>query len=262
MSAVKPIKRLGQNYLKDKNIIRKIVGVIDPCPDDIILEIGPGTGALTRELYGIPAKYFAVEIDKRVIEDLKFEFKDINLINKSFLDVDLNLITDAEALKVVGNIPYNITSPIIFKLIGARDFIASAVLMVQHEVAKRITAKRGSKDYGILSVILQFMADVQYCFKVSSNVFYPRPKVDSAVIIINFKKDTDTKVNTDLFAQVVKASFGNRRKTLKNSLSNSIFKDYNFNKINLDFNRRAEELSVDEYVFLTLALQKEFDERK
>src|SRR3989304_4355936 len=156
---------------------------------------------------------------------------------------------------MVGNTPYNITSPIIFKMIENREMIHDSVLMVQHEVAQRITAKSGGKEYGILSVITQNFADVKLCFKVSPNVFIPRPKVYSAVIHLFFKENLNDRKDDEVFIKIVKAAFGNRRKMLYNSLKNSIFGHLNFNDTGIDLSLRAEKLSIEDWqTFIILNL--------
>ena len=253
MQNIKPLKRFGQNYLHDKNIIKKIVSEINPQPDDTIAEIGPGRGALTELIYGKAKNFIAVEIDTRVIEDLQSKFPDLRLIQKDFLKVDISTINDSnkKKLRVIGNIPYNLTSSIIFKTIRNVELIEDAVLMVQNEVAKRMTAKKGSKDYGILTVLLNYFTDTQVCFKVSPNAFYPKPKVTSAIVHLRFKELTISKNKREMFISVVKACFGNRRKTLKNSLSNSIFKELNFSNSGIDLALRAEQLDVKDFLVLT-----------
>ena len=253
MQKVKPLKRFGQNYLHDKNIIKKIVGEINPQPDDTILEIGPGRGALTELIYGKTENFIAVEIDTRVIEDLQSKFPDLQLMQKDFLKVDLSTVIDSnkKKLRVIGNIPYNLTSSIVFKTIRNAELIEDAILMVQNEVAKRMTAKKGSKDYGILTVLLNYFTDTQTCFKVSPNAFYPKPKVTSALVHIRLKELSISKEIRQMFINVVKACFGNRRKTLKNSLSNSIFKELNFSNSGINLALRAEQLDVEDFLGLT-----------
>lgn len=258
MKKIRPIKKLGQNYLKDKNIINKIVLEINPEKDDQIIEIGPGLGALTEGLIENNKNLTLIEIDKRAIEQLKSKFESAYIIEDDFLKINLEHILDKNRIsKVVGNIPYNITSPILFKLLSVRDLVNESVFMVQDEVAKRITASYKTKEYGILSVILGYFAEVKYCFRISPNVFYPKPKVNSALIHIFFKQKTGNDFEDELFIKVVKAAFGHRRKTLKNSLSNSIFRDYDFSDKKIDFSKRAEELTVDDYVFLTKMIQSQ-----
>ncbi len=247
---IKPLKKFGQNYLVDRNIVRKIYDVINPQINDIIIEIGPGQGALTEYLSESEAKVYAIEIDKRVIESLKSRFGNIEFINQDFLEIDL-IKFNSKSLRLVGNIPYNITSPIIFKIFENNQLIKDSVLMVQYEVAKRMTAKVGSKDYGILSVLLQYFTETEICFKVSPNVFFPKPKVFSAIVKINLKRNREDFRFNKAFISVVKAAFGNRRKTLKNSLSNSIFAQLNIKNCKIDFSKRAEELYLEDFIYLT-----------
>jgi 16S rRNA (adenine1518-N6/adenine1519-N6)-dimethyltransferase len=253
MQKVKPLKRFGQNYLHDKNIIKKIINEIAPQPEDTVLEIGPGRGALTELIYGKVKNFIAVEIDTRVIDDLQSRYPDLQLIQKDFLKTDPNTLFDSnkKKLRIIGNIPYNLTSPIIFKTIRNSGFIEDAVLMVQHEVAKRMTASKGTKDYGILTVLLNYFTNTDLCFKVSPNAFYPKPKVTSAVVHLRLKDLNITQENREMFIRIVKACFGNRRKTLKNSLSNSIFKELNFSDSGIDLSLRAEQLDVKDFLVLT-----------
>ena len=252
MQRVKPLKRFGQNYLQDQNILNKIVREIDPKPEDEIVEIGPGQGALTAKLFEKITSLTAVEIDKRVADDLQLKFPGLKLVIDDFVNLNLNEFKKKKdkKLRIVGNIPYNLTSPILFHLIKYNDIVRDSVLMVQHEVAKRMSSSKGTKDYGILSVILKYFADVKYCFKVSPNVFYPKPKVDSAVVHVRFKDMKISKEEKQTFINIVKASFGNRRKTLKNSLSNSIFKELNFADSGIDLSLRAEQLGVNDFIRL------------
>lgn len=256
---VKPLKRLGQNFLKDKNILRKIYEFINPQEGERIIEIGPGEGALTEFLISSRAEVIAIEIDKRVIEHLQSSFPDIKIINQDFLEVDLTQFHSSD-LRIVGNIPYNITSPIIFKLIENHNLTRDAIFMVQYEVAKRMTAKKGSKDYGILSVLLSYFAETEFCFKVSPNVFYPKPKVFSTVVKIKFKKNIDESLKKT-FIQIVKAAFGNRRKTLKNSLSNSIFAQLNFSGCEVDLSLRAEQLDLSDFIKLAEFARENFSDQ-
>lgn len=251
MNHPRPLKQFGQNYLVDKNITRKIVAAFDPRETDFIIEIGPGRGILTSELLNVIPSVNAIEIDYRVIEELKSSFPSANFINADFLDIDLkSLAPSGGKIRIIGNIPYNITSPIIFKLIESRDLVKDAVLMVQYEVAKRFNAGKDTKDYGIMSVLLDYFTSTEFLFKVSPNVFFPKPKVDSAVVKINFDKTTAAGLPDKLFIDTVKAAFGNRRKTLKNSLGNSKFKDIDFEKSGIDLTKRAENLSTADYIIL------------
>jgi 16S rRNA (adenine1518-N6/adenine1519-N6)-dimethyltransferase len=253
MQKVKPLKRFGQNYLHDNNIIKKIVKEIDPKPDDTIVEIGPGRGALTEHIYGKTKEFIAVEIDRRVIDDLSSRFPDLKLIQSDFLKIDLNLLHSSEKkrIRIIGNIPYKITSPIIFKAINNSELIEDIVFTVQEEVAKRMIAKKGTKDYGILAVLLKYFSETKLCFKVSPNAFFPKPKVTSAVVHIILKGLNGEKIAHQTFIKIVKASFGNRRKTLKNSLSNSIFREINFSGADIDLSLRAEQFDVNDFIKLT-----------
>jgi 16S rRNA (adenine1518-N6/adenine1519-N6)-dimethyltransferase len=252
---LKPLKRFGQNYLVDKNTIRKIVSQFAPQEDDLVVEIGPGKGALTSLISQIVRNYRAVEIDKRVIDDLQQSYPAVKFINQDFLRISLEESAEGQKLRIIGNIPYNITSPIIFKLIEEREYVSDALMMVQYEVAKRITGKPGTKDYGILSVLTNFFAETELCFKIPPTVFYPKPNVDSAIVSFKFGKATPIDIDEKLFVKVVKAAFGNRRKTLKNSLSNNAFSNLDFDSLPFDFTRRAEELTIDQFVEMTKLIQ-------
>jgi 16S rRNA (adenine1518-N6/adenine1519-N6)-dimethyltransferase len=249
MEKIKPLKRFGQNYIKDQNILSNTVKEINPNPKDNLVEIGPGLGSLTEKLVQFLPNLTAIEIDKRVVESLSKKFPGINLINNDFLNIDLKELYNRSnsKLRVVGNIPYNLTSSIIFKMIENNNIISDSVIMVQLEVAKRMTAKKGTKDYGILSVLLNYFSDIKLCFKVSPNVFYPKPKVFSSVVHIFFKELKETVEEQKLFIKIVKAGFGNRRKILRNSFANSIFKDIDFSNSGIDTSLRAEQLEVHDF---------------
>ena len=253
MNKFLPLKRFGQNYLQDQNIIKKIIAEIDPKENELIIEIGPGQGAITQKLLESKASLTAIEIDKRIIEDLQNKYTGLNLIQSDFLKLELNqfMVSSDKKLRVVGNIPYNITSPILFKLFENNTIVQDAIFMVQYEVARRMTAKMGSKDYGILSVLLEYFGNTKLAFKVSPNVFYPKPNVDSAVVHIHFNDKRENPEFNLMFKSIVKSSFGNRRKTLKNSLSNGIFTEVNFSECGIDLSLRAEQLSVDDFIKLT-----------
>jgi 16S rRNA (adenine1518-N6/adenine1519-N6)-dimethyltransferase len=248
----KPKKRFGQNFLQDENILNKIVKEINPQQEDTIIEIGPGYGALTKKLISATKKLTAVEIDNDLAKNLNEKFPQLRLINEDFLEISLSeLASKEEKVRIVGNIPYNITSPILFKLIKNNALVKDAVFMVQLEVAKRMTANKGTKDYAILAVVLKYFTDTQLCFKISPNVFYPKPKVSSALVHIHFKKSEEPEEEQKLFIKIVKAAFGNRRKTLKNSFSNSIFHEIDFSNSGIDLSLRAENLDVDDFLKLT-----------
>lgn len=253
----KPLKKFGQNYLTDKNTILKIIENFEPKSNDSIIEIGPGRGALTTELVKHSSQITAIEIDSRVIDTLRNQLPNVKFFNRDFLKWNFDELSFNKKSRVIGNIPYNITSPIIFKLIENRNLFSDALLMVQYEVARRIVSEPKSKEYGILAVILRYFSSVELRFKISPNVFTPKPKVDSAIVTIKFDKKCDEIFDDRFFINVVKAAFGNRRKTLKNSLNNSIFVSYDFNEIDLDFSRRAETLTLEEFIFLATNLYRQ-----
>ena len=243
----RPLKRFGQNYLVEQNIVKKIISEFAPTHENVIIEIGPGRGVLTEHLNKTGATIYAVEIDKRVIDELKEKFENVHFINKDFLKANLDEFGNKKKLRIIGNIPYNITSPILFKLIDNLNLVSDALFMVQFEVAQRIVAKPRTKEYGILSVILNHFFDVKLCFKVPPTVFYPRPKVDSAIIKLTASQVIDSFDNK-LFINTVKGAFGNRRKNLKNSYSNSILSAYKFDSFPVELTRRAEELTISDYI--------------
>jgi 16S rRNA (adenine1518-N6/adenine1519-N6)-dimethyltransferase len=261
MQFIKPLKRFGQNYLADPNILRKIVEEFDPAAEDNIIEIGPGLGALTEILLKKVPTITAVEIDNRVGEILREKFKGIELLTEDFLRTDLKALytRSGKKLRITGNIPYNLTSPILFRMIENNQIIKDSVLMMQLEVAQRIISKKGTKDYGILSVLLNYFCEIKFCFKVSPNVFNPRPKVWSAVLHFFLKENEMTDKEKKIFIQSVKAAFGNRRKTLKNSLSNSIFKEINFEDSGIDISLRAEQLEINDFVVLSRYIQSKLN---
>ena len=247
---------LGQNFLKDQNIAKKIVRSIKIDRSSVIIEIGPGSGAITGLLLENFNTVIAVEIDKRFAEIIKEKFSrfgNIIIKNDDFLKINLkSLYAEYGRLNIVGNLPYHITSPVLFKMFESKNYINSAFLMVQREVGKRILSSPNGKDRGILSVLSQYYCKVSSLFKVSRNVFYPVPKVDSLFIQFEFKKKPDSAAkNEELLRNIVKSAFGKRRKYLRNSLkeSNNIDIDA-LNKI-CDLTRRPEELTVEEFVDLT-----------
>jgi 16S rRNA (adenine1518-N6/adenine1519-N6)-dimethyltransferase len=249
---VRPLKKFGQNFLKDKNIIDKIIAEINPRPDDVLLEIGPGLGVLTEELVKVRPNLTAVEIDRRLADDLRLKFPSLQLIQQDILKFDYEAFSLANngKIRIVGNIPYNISSQILFRALDQRSFVKDIVFMVQLEVAQRIAAAHNNKTYGILSVILQCVAETRLCFKVPPTVFYPRPEVESAIIHITMKEQPED-FDFPVFKKVVKAAFGKRRKTLKNSLQSCLHLDGKFVNSPIDLSRRAEQLTIEEFKILT-----------
>lgn len=249
-----PKKSLGQNYLKDENICRNISEAFNITPDDAVLEIGPGQGAITKYLFNKTKKFTAVELDLQNVIFLKNKLPGANIIHGDILQLDLNKIArilSSDKLRIIGNIPYYITSEILFRLIDYRDVIQDAQLMVQEEVAQRLAAKPNSKAYGIISVFIQVYSYPELLFKVNADSFYPKPNVDSRVIHFNFENNISNRIiDIDYFKKFVKTSFGTRRKTLRNSLKNMNI-DTNVLALDFDFNRRAETLSIDEFIELS-----------
>lgn len=250
MEKVRAKKNLGQHFLKDQSIASNIAnGFIDGAPD-LILEIGPGMGILTRHLLKRPnADVHVVEIDHESVVWLQSEMPELgdNIIEGDFLKLDLPSFF-SRPISVAGNFPYNISSQILFKIVENRQMIPQMVGMFQKEVAERVASKPGSKVYGILSVLLQAYYDIDYLFTVHENVFDPPPKVKSGVIRLVRNKVEKLPCNEQLFVKVVKTGFNQRRKTLSNSLK-PIIGD---RKPDLPlFRQRPEQLSVEEFVELT-----------
>lgn len=261
MIQLKPKKSLGQNFLRDKNVARKIVQFFSPRPTDTVLEIGPGTGALTESLVGNCKILYLVEKDHRACEILRESFaryEHVKIISDDFLHVDLGSLTDyrSKTLRVIGNIPYYITSPILFHIIDHRQYIIDAMMMMQLEVARRITAKPSVPDYGILAVLIQTWASVSYEFKVPPTVFHPVPSVESAVIRLVFDRQRALITDEQLYRKVVRGTFGKRRKMLRSSLK-PLFPHVPLNQadFSVNLNKRPEELSVEEFITLTRELQ-------
>jgi len=247
---VQPKKHLGQHFLIDKNIARKIISSLNPQTKNL-LEIGPGTGVLTGILLAENIENFKViEIDTESIAYLKKIYPEFsnNIIAGDFLRYKLEDIFD-DKFSVIGNFPYNISSQILFKVLDYRKQVDEVVGMFQKEVAERIASPHGNKKYGILSVLVQAFYSIEYLFTVNEQVFYPPPNVKSAVIRL---KRNDTKTldcDEKLFFNLVKSGFNQRRKTLRNSLSSYTFEKTDKTKEILS--KRAEQLTVEEFVFLS-----------
>ena len=254
MKFVKPKKSLGQHFLKDNNIANKIVDSLDGKPKNV-LEIGPGMGILTKFLLKKKYNLRLVEIDS---ESISFLIKQLGveksiIIENDFLKLDLNKVFGGNNFSVIGNFPYNISSQIVFKILENRNIIKEMCGMFQYEVAERICESEGSKKYGILSVLTQAFFEVSFLFEVSNRLFIPPPKVKSAVITLRRKDEIELGCDETLFFKIVKLSFQQRRKTIRNSLK----------KINLSnnlredsiFDNRPEQLSVNQFIELTKLVQ-------
>ncbi len=238
-------KRFGQNFLTDEKIIERIVATIAPKSDDSLLEIGPGQGAMTLPLLECVNKLNVIEIDRDLISILESFKKDNLIINQGdVLKFDLNTIPTP--IRVVGNLPYNISSPILFHLLENRAKVKDMTFMLQKEVVERISAPSGSKIYGRLSVMMQAFFEVEMIFVVPPESFEPAPKVDSAIVYLKPLMNSKVK-NVKVFEKIVKAAFSQRRKTLRNCLKSLLTQE----QTDVDLSLRAETLDVDEFVTLT-----------
>ena len=252
IKSVKPKKFLGQHFLKDLNVAKAIADTVDACPGLPVLEVGPGMGVLTQFLLTKERLLKVVEVDFESVAYLRKAYPQLeeHIVEDDFLKMNLQRLFDGRPFVLTGNYPYNISSQIFFKMLDNKDLIPCCTGMIQKEVAERIAAAPGSKTYGILSVLIQAWYSVEYLFTVHEHVFNPPPKVKSAVIRMT-RNDTQTLgCDEKLFKQVVKTTFNQRRKTLRNSIKPLVGKDCPPTEDAL-FNRRPEQLSVQEFVELT-----------
>ena len=261
MKLVKPKKNLGQHFLTDLSIAKRIADTIDACPEIPVLEIGPGMGVLTQYLVEKPRVVKAVEIDAESVAYLYERFPKLheNILGEDFLQMDLTQIFDGKQFVLTGNYPYDISSQIFFKMLDYKDLIPCCTGMIQREVALRMAAAPGSKAYGILSVLIQAWYDVEYLFTVDENVFNPPPKVKSAVIRMTRNDVTDIGCEEQLFKRVVKTVFNQRRKMLRVSLRQI----FNNGKPTDGFyeqdimTKRPEQLSIPQFVELTNMVEEQ-----
>ncbi|MBQ9645802.1 MAG: 16S rRNA (adenine(1518)-N(6)/adenine(1519)-N(6))-dimethyltransferase RsmA [Prevotella sp.] len=263
MKQVRPKKNLGQHFLTDLSIARRIADTVDACPDIPVLEVGPGMGVMTQFLAEKPRQLRVVEIDtesvaylkERFVKGEKLEEKAGGLeqiIEGDFLRMDLHEVFGGQPFVLTGNYPYDISSQIFFKMLDNRDLIPCCTGMIQREVALRMAAQPGSKTYGILSVLIQAWYDVEYLFTVEPSVFNPPPKVQSAVIRMTRNGVDHLDCDEGLFKRIVKATFNQRRKMLRVSLRQLLPPDAPLFLQHADFlTRRPEQLSIDEFVSLT-----------
>lgn len=250
----RPKKSLGQNFLHDANVARKIVRALHLQHGDRVLEIGPGKGALTSLLLLELPRLTVIELDNELAGQLNAAFGErLTLHNDDVLDVDLRSIAlnGNGKFRIVGNIPYNITSPILFWIIDSSDVVADCTLMMQREVAQRLVAKPRSKEYGILSVFAQYYSTPKLLFTVSPRSFYPVPDVMSAIVSLDFETPRRSRVADDAtFRALVRGTFGKRRKTLRNGLRSLDVPAAFIDTASIDLDRRPEELSVVEFAAL------------
>lgn len=245
-------KSLGQHFLKDENVCRRIVEELAQCPFQNLVEVGPGGGALTKYLLQIPnIKFKAVEVDDDKVVYLKQTYPQLHdkIIHKSFLDIDLPF---DENFTVIGNFPYNISTQIVFKIIEWKEAVQCMIGMFQKEVAQRIAANEGSKVYGVTSVLVQAYFDVVYLFEVSENSFNPPPKVKSAVIKFLPRKEKLDVKSDKAFFNLVKTAFQQRRKTLRNACKALFLPEVLQQDI---FNKRPEQLSITDFASLTFQMK-------
>ena len=267
MSGIRPKRRWGQNFLNDANISRKIVAAaLDAPAPRLVIEIGPGQGALTGMLLASGDPYLGIEVDPQLADLLTVRFAgepQFNLLQEDVLNVDLTRAANPQKSTVLaGNIPYNITTPILFHLFDAADHIFHAVLMMQKEVGDRLVAQPNSKAYGLLAINSQLFADVERLFTVPASVFSPRPKVDSVVIRLRFKKGVrDQFSDFDLFRKVIRNCFQQRRKMLRKSLS-ILFPSTLLHKLDANLTLRPEQLTIPQWIDLTEAIYRHLKEEQ
>lgn len=263
MKRVKPKKNLGQHFLVDLNIARRIADTVDACPDIPVLEIGPGMGVLTQYLVTKEREVKAVEIDRESVAYLHETFPSLqeNIIGEDFLRMDLRQVFEGRQFVLTGNYPYDISSQIFFKMLDNRDLIPCCTGMIQREVALRMASEPGNKQYGILSVLIQAWYDVEYLFTVDEHVFNPPPKVKSAVIRMKRNDVTDLGCDEVLFKRLVKAVFNQRRKMLRVSLR-QLFTDKPARPAFYEqdiMTQRPEQISISQFIELTNIVQGEME---
>ncbi len=255
-------KSLGQHFLHDDRVARKIVAAADLHPGDPVLEIGPGGGALTRHLVDAAGRVTVVELDGRVLEGLRAGFGDrVEIVHGDILKTDLTALADRLDVgrwRVIGNLPYYITTPILFHLLDHRDRIQDAVIMMQREVAARLVARPGTKDYGILTVECSLHADLDVLFAVQPGAFVPPPGVVSSMVRVRMLTEPRFPVTDEAyFRRLVRGTFGKRRKTLRNTLKMLLDADPPDKPAGIDLSRRPEELSLEEFTCLSNALRND-----
>ena len=263
MKQVRPKKNLGQHFLTDLSIARRIADTVDACPDLPVLEVGPGMGVMTQYLVEKPRPFKVVEIDRESVAYLNEHFPKLreNILGEDFLRMDLNKVFDGQQFVLTGNYPYDISSQIFFKMIDNRELIPCCTGMIQHEVALRMASQPGNKAYGILSVLIQAWYDVEYLFMVDETVFNPPPKVKSAVIRMTRNQTQHLGCDEQLFKRVVKTVFNQRRKMLRVSLkqilpASALTADTSPLASHPFMTLRPEQLSIPQFVELTNLVEK------
>jgi 16S rRNA (adenine1518-N6/adenine1519-N6)-dimethyltransferase len=261
-----PKKRLGQHFLVDRNILNKVIRTAEVGEEDVVVEVGPGLGEMTLALARLAKQVIAVEIDPPLAEILKKKLADcpnVEVVKSDILKVDFRSFFKKEGrpVKVVANLPYQISTPLLFRFIEAKEVFSTFTLMLQREVAKRMAASPGGREYGRLSVLLQMFLDLSVRFFIPPSAFFPPPKVESAVVHMVWKEKpmVDTQ-DEEWFKKVVKACFGYRRKTLVNALKHSEIPlpesiESRMVRIEIDPRRRPETLTIEEFIRLAEALR-------
>jgi len=261
-----PKKRLGQHFLVDRNILNKVIRTAEVGKEDVVIEVGPGLGEMTLALARLAKQVIAVEIDPKLAEILKKRLADcpnVEVVKNDILKVDFNHFFKkaGRPVKVVANLPYQISTPLLFRLVESKEVFSTLTLMLQREVAERIVASPGGKEYGRLSVLLQMFLDLSVRFFIPPSAFFPSPKVESAIVHMVWKeKPMVDKQDEEWFKKVVKASFGYRRKTLVNALKHSELPlpesiESRIEKVGIDPRRRPETLAIEEFIRLAEALK-------
>ncbi len=256
-----PNKRLSQNFLIDGNIIRKIVALAELQPSEQVLEIGPGPGALTDALLGQGAKVVAVEKDNAFAEALKLRTGDLQVVNDDFMKVDVDQLITPKA-KVIANLPYHLTTPILVSLLPRHDLFSSLIVMVQLEVAERLTAPPGNKTYGSLTLLANVYSTPKFGFRVSRTCFYPKPNVDSAMLRFDLKPPAP-EANEEAFFVLTRSAFGQRRKMLTTSLARLYPKEWvagGLIHLGFDERTRPEVLSAENFLNLYRYLKQKQQE--
>ncbi len=251
MISHKPRKRFGQNFLVDDQIVNRIIAIISPQKSDNIVEIGPGMGALTFPLLEYLDHLSVIEIDRDLISLLKLNKQDkLTIYEADALKFDYGQISNN--LRIVGNLPYNISSPLLFHLLSSKNQIIDMTFMLQKEVADRIIANHGSKTYGRLSVMMQTFFQVESIYTVPKESFNPKPKIESSIIYLKTRAKPLTE-NTKLLEKIVKVSFSQRRKTLKNCLKSILSQE----QTEIDLSQRAEMLNIENFITLMKDYEKQ-----
>lgn len=255
MSSHRPRKRFGQHFLRDPHVVQRIVAAFHPAPGEHVVEIGPGEGVMTRELMGKTAQFDIVEIDRDLAAHLRESLPQaVTVHNADALNFDLcKLTASGQKLRLIGNLPYNISTPLLFHVLDHAACVQDMLFMLQKEVVDRLAAGPGGKDYGRLSVMIQWKCRVEKLFNVAPGAFFPPPKVDSSVVRLTPHARPPIEVrDPERFAEIVKAAFAQRRKVLRNTLKGLVAPE-TMERLGIDPGRRAETLTLDEFAALANA---------